>query len=356
MHFYFFKQVAIPGLSRNHIYELKSWSAIEEVVRYLHSHEQEHKVEIIHQQMGVSATSRGKHNMYPAEMIVRAFSYYVVSRSLYERLRKDFKLPSVRTLQRITSANNKASDEVFMKNMFSSVDREKKLCVLLHDEVYIKKSLQYHGGEIFGNAENDPSSLAETMLGQMVVCLHGGKTFLTSMLPIAGLSSTFLHNQVTKTMENIAESSGKLKAIICDGNRTNQACFKKFTTVESEPWLTTDGIYLLYDYVHLMKNIRNLWITEVTLQLEYQDNGVTHIAYFQHIRDLFHSEQKIFFKMSDLDETSVYPKPIERQRVKPCLNVFSEKTIVALDLFGNKTKTDVSGTVLFLRKVHKWLV
>ena len=60
--------------------------------------------------------------------------------------------------------------------------------------------------------------------------------------------------------------------------------------------------------------------------------------------------------MSDLDETSVYPKPIERQRVKPCLNVFFGKTIVAMDLFGNKTKTDLSGAVLFLMKVHEWLV
>ena len=31
-----------------------------------------------------------------------------------------------------------------------SSKNEKKTCILLHDEVYIKKSLQYHGAEVFG--------------------------------------------------------------------------------------------------------------------------------------------------------------------------------------------------------------
>ena len=58
--------------------------------------------------------------------------------------------------------------------------------------------------------------------------------------------------------------------------------------------------------------------------------------------------------MSELDEVSVYPKPIELQRVSTCLKVFSEKTIVALEDNGKVKSVDVSGTVLFLIKVHRW--
>ena len=58
--------------------------------------------------------------------------------------------------------------------------------------------------------------------------------------------------------------------------------------------------------------------------------------------------------MSELDEVSVYPKPIERQRVSTCLKVFSEKTIVTLEDYGKVKSVDVSGTVLFLTKVHRW--
>ena len=38
--------------------------------------------------------------------------------------------------------------------------------------------LQYHGGKIFGKAENDTNLLAETMLGLMISSLHGGPKFL----------------------------------------------------------------------------------------------------------------------------------------------------------------------------------
>ena len=163
--------------------------------------------------------------------------------------------------------------------------------MLLHDEVYNKKSMQYHGGEIFGRAANDPSLLAETMLGQMLICLHGGPKFLINMLPVAQLNANFLSEELTKTMDAIKNSSGRLKAIICDGNRTNQACFKKFETIEGKPWMSAQGIYLLFDFVHLLKNLRNLWITEKSLQLVFEDNGKEHLADFNLIKDLYKWEK-----------------------------------------------------------------
>ena len=46
--------------------------------------------------------------------------------------------------------------------------------------------------------------------------------------------------------------------------------------------------------------------------------------------------------MSGLNEVSVYPKAIERQRVEPCLKVFSEKVIVTLELWGKDKSLDVA--------------
>ena len=322
---------------KNRIYVLDSWSALEETVRFLDMHKGEHKVDIIHQQIQVMGAAGGNRKVYPPEVLVRAFSYYALSRTLYARIRKDYQLPSVSILARVTSSCNKVSTPSFLKTVFESLEDEKKPCVLLHDEVYIKKSLQYHGGEIFGKAVNDSSLIAETMLGQMINCLHGGKAFLVNMLPVAKLNTCFLYDEISKTMNSIEEASGRLKAIISDANRTNQACFKRFKIVEGKPWLTDQGVYLLYDYVHLMKNIRNLWITKKSSQLRFEDEGKEYIADFQHLRMLFDSEQKSLLKMSNLDEVSVYPKPIERQRVGPCLKVFSEKTQVALTLYGTNS-------------------
>ena len=41
---------------------------------------------------------------------------------------------------------------------------EQKTCVLRVDEVYVKCLLQYRGGEVFGQATNDPNKLANTIL------------------------------------------------------------------------------------------------------------------------------------------------------------------------------------------------
>ena len=94
--------------------------------------------------------------------------------------------------------------------------------MLLHDEVYVKKALLYHGGEVFGRAVNNPSALAETMLGQMLICLHGGPKFMISMVPVANLNANFLYGQLMMSLDSIENASGKHKAVICDGNRTNQ--------------------------------------------------------------------------------------------------------------------------------------
>ena len=76
-----------------------------------------------------------------------------------------------------------------------------------------------------------------------------------------------------------------------------------------------DGIYLHFDYVHLLKNIRKSWIPEKTLQLQFEYDGKLMIANIQHLKQLFLSEEGHTLKMSELDKVSEYPKPLERQRV-----------------------------------------
>ena len=99
-------------------------------------------------------------------------------------MRSDFQFPSIRTLTRITSSFSKQSDLPFLTNIFQSLEEEQKICILLLDEVYIKKMFQYYGEEIFGKSANDLSKLEETMLGLMINCLLGGPIFLLSLISV----------------------------------------------------------------------------------------------------------------------------------------------------------------------------
>ena len=154
----------IPSLSKNKICDLVSWSALEETVRYLNCHEETSKTQILHQQLRCTSARKFGMKLYDADTIVRAFEYFVTSRALYHKLGEDFQLPSVSTLTRITSTVAKQGDSDFLKNVFKSLDEKQKLCVVLHDEVYIKKMMTYHGGTIYGKATNDSSALLQQII------------------------------------------------------------------------------------------------------------------------------------------------------------------------------------------------
>ena len=110
---------------------------------------------------------------YPTEMITRCFEYFAISRAVYSRLCKDYQLPSVRTLTRITSKFSSFTDTQFISKFFGKLPKLKRKCVILIDEVYVKAGLRHHGGSIFGKAANDPTQLARTVLCIMwlMVCL-----------------------------------------------------------------------------------------------------------------------------------------------------------------------------------------
>lgn len=94
----------------------------------------------------------------------------------------------------------------------------------------------------------------------MVKPLFGGPKFLYKVLPVANLDADFLFSQTSFIMEDMRKVGVNIEAILCDNNRVNQQFFKKFNC--SSSWQTNDGQFLLFDYVHLLKSIRNNWITE----------------------------------------------------------------------------------------------
>jgi hypothetical protein len=129
--------------------------------------------------------------------------------------------------------------------------------------------MSYHGGSVFGKAANNPNLLANAVLGLLLDCLLGGPSFLAKMIPVTKLTSNFLNEQTEMIMEAITEAGGTVRALICNNNRTNQALFRKIPTIANKPWRTAQDVFLLYDYVHIIKNI--------TEQLAYREDSRTRI-------------------------------------------------------------------------------
>ena len=83
-------------------------------------------------------------------------------------------IPSVKTLQNLTSKVSKISDHT-LADIFAILQERHKQTVVIIDEVYVKKALLYHGGMVFGKAQNQPGKVATSMLGMMI---FGGPSFL----------------------------------------------------------------------------------------------------------------------------------------------------------------------------------
>ena len=138
--------------------------------------------------------------------------------------------------------------------------------------------LLYHGKQLFGKSVDNPSLLAQTVLGIMLICLSGVPKFLTKLIPISKLTSAFLFEHTELTVYAITSVPAAVKAIICNGNQVNQAFFKLYPILPEKPWLTEDNKHLLFDCVHLFKNIHNLWLTEKIGELIFDDDGVRQVA------------------------------------------------------------------------------
>ena len=160
--------------------------------------------------MGIKGVGERK---FSNSAIVRAFGYFALSRTSYNRLRQDFELPSIATLTCMTSSTKQYDDIGYYSQVFENLPDRQKNCIVLLDEVYVKSMLQYHGCEVFGQATNNPGKLANTVLSYLVVCMFGGPKFLCKMLPVTELSADFLFEQSNVLLENLKEAGAKVCAI-----------------------------------------------------------------------------------------------------------------------------------------------
>ena len=91
--------------------------------------------------------------LYSVADLILAFSWYARPRCLYQDLRDYMQLPSVSTLQRITSIAKNTSDANLFTSHFSNVEERNRYCIPIVDEIYVKASLSYRGGTIYGYTE-----------------------------------------------------------------------------------------------------------------------------------------------------------------------------------------------------------
>ena len=168
----------ISSLTTNRLTLIKTKPALFEAFRFLKSKENSHQSNILFEHLDAMRKVNVGEVLYTPDIICRAYEYFAMQRNLYDRLCIDYKLPSIRTLTGLTLKISSIDDLNFVNNILMNSDPMKRACILLIDEVYVKASLLYQRGTLFGHAVNHPKKLATTILSFMIKCPFGGPKFI----------------------------------------------------------------------------------------------------------------------------------------------------------------------------------
>ena len=268
----------------------------------------------------------------------------------YEQLRDYLVLPSKRKLQCIVANVNK--EEVLKKTFQNMQKPQQRNVFLLVDEVQIRPTVAFSGGILSGMAQNNPDSRATHMLAVMSKSLHKGPSLMISITPVHKLKADFQKVVVTEAAAVVERSGGRVVGSITDNHKVNQHYCKLFehpggcSAIATHPLDNRRVWFLLFDTVHLLKCIRNNWISEKCQRLSLDSNTT---ASFADVKRLYDEEKDSILKTTRLTQAAVNPSRLQLQNVQHVLRVFNDKVVAALTLRGCLETANFVQTIL-----HWW--
>lgn len=304
---------------------------------------------------------------YTVNEMLTASEFYFASRSAYCVLRRHLALPHPDTIKKcfggLNNTGTKADCESIIASEMKTLSNDhKRQFMILFDEIHVQASLRFRGNHIYGYAEDDASQIARTMLTFMIRSATSGESFVCRLIPIHTLKVEFIVSQLNVIIDIMYRQNANVICCICDGHPTNVGAYNSLrgsTQPDSFPWKMAsplgddDPIFLIFDPVHVFKNIRNNWITEKTMEMKFVDleSGESVIAKWRDMEAIHKKEALNYVKTTKLSYRALNPSTLDRQKVCLVLDVFHEKTCAALKLVGDDE------TFLYLNAmVNMWKV
>lgn len=217
------------------------------------------------------------------------------------------------------------------------------------DEVYTKEIVEYQSGAISGYASNKPGVVANRLQCFMISSVYSSNKDIIGYVPVNNMDSVYLTTITKQIINNVCEAGFDIIAIVSDNNGINRKMFSSLcindTIKTLQPYIlhpldSSKKTFLLFDFVHLMKCVRNNWLNTKTpyKTFTYPDlnnHSILRKASFQDLRDIYDLEKLMPLKKApSLTFKSLYPHSLERQSVSLCLKVFDITNTIALEQYG----------------------
>ena len=137
--------------------------------------------------------------------------------------------------------------------------------VLLLDEIYLPKDMQYQGGNLV--RVDSEGNLFKGVTTFMINSLKQSIPFVIKAIPEVKIEGLWLSEQIDECIYTLHKTGFNIVAVISNNHYKNVSAFnisiKKYLhtrndiSIINHPSNINNGIYLFFDSVHLLKNIRN---------------------------------------------------------------------------------------------------
>ena len=202
-----------------------------------------------------------KKNRFSANLLRYSLLLYYTSPQAYRMLLEQFPFPSITYLRKLCQGGVEPLKACKVLLEQGKMDKD---VVLMLDEIYLQKEEQYSGGTRTG-ADVD-GKLFKGVMTFMIISLKKSIPFVVKAIPEIKIEGKWLSDQIDSVIKSISKESGlQVRAVVADNHSTNISAYNhliKSYGNPSNPYTITHPsnnkiIYLFYDAVHLVKNIRN---------------------------------------------------------------------------------------------------
>jgi len=199
-----------------------------------------------------------KKPIYSANLLRYALLLRHTSLSAYKLLLDELKLPSLSLLKKITAGK---IDVFCAAKLLKENGNISEDVILLFDEIHLQKCEEYVGGATIGADGN--GDLYKGVVCFMIVGLKSNTPYVVKTCPEREINGDWLKEELLQCLIALQENGFNVRGVVCDNHASNVSAYNKLLqTCDSNPddlfiMLNHKKVYLFFDSVHIVKNIRN---------------------------------------------------------------------------------------------------
>ena len=290
-----------------------------------------------------------KSQIYSSEIIQYALLLRYTSFQSYKLLLDEFSLPSISLLNKIKEGNIDALKAARLLLENSSISKD---MVALLDEMYLQKYVEYCGAELFGSNINN--ELYKSIVCFMIIGLKENVSFVVKAVPVTFISSELLKDELLNCLELLIAGGFNVRAVIYDNHAANVLAFTKLILQFGEDNenlfinFQSQKVYLFYDTIHLIKNVRNNLLSKKRLVFPQ-------FSFFEFNEDVIVNPGEMPWKLlHDVHEKELTNKMLHhgnyKQNIQLALDIFHETTVAAISSYS----TNCNDAVGLLKLFNTW--